>query len=509
MGRLGRDIRKRKLAKLLSSSLDEPMLKSISAISALQSGKKSAKNAFVDYPEEAVGSKIGSQFYIPPWTLETLVNEILSTPKMVAMTSQLRHDFFKNFRMLSTVVAKLENAEDGIFLATHDVFHEMHRIGQRQFPWQRGWLNAPAFYRSLKLYGSGKPAEYFRMNAGISVAEFTLVGMCLGGALSRSDHVDRYIDLSEIGVTAAQRDAAMAKLTIPHQEARDLARNMRNQNVQTAYKPSILRDFPIIVFGEHGNRLRSPIPDLIGYRFTTGLYLDVVGGGIEVSNHIGAEFENYCVEYLEAMLSPFEVSGEIAYGMKKARKRSPDVLVSERGTVILVAECKAKRMTLEARFADDPVAQAAIGYEEIAKGIFQIWRFFSHARLGLDGLPSVEPDCIGLVLTVDPWLMMARNQSKEVYDLANKQADAEGGIDIQDRRNIAVCLIDDVEFALQHGTADTFLTACRELTSGDKQGWILSVAHVAEGVLERPFPFHDRIGALLPWWDGFQDDAVS
>ena len=37
-------------------------------------------------------------------------------------------------------------------------------------------------------------------------------------------------------------------------------------------------------------------------------------------------------------------------------------------------------MSFEARFADDPVAEASVGFDELAKGIFQLWRFFSHAR---------------------------------------------------------------------------------------------------------------------------------
>lgn len=501
MGRLGRDVVKRKLTRRLQICLDEEMCIGIAAIAILQSGNSAPKNVFVDYPDEGIGSQIGSEYHLPLWTLETLTNELFSSYKQSPLKKQLRHDLYANYRALASLVMKLENAEDGIFLAKHDVFTEMHRIGQRQFPWQRGWLNGPALYRALAMYGSGQAATYFEREAGISISEFVLIGMWLGGALSRTGKANRDTDLSIVGVTANQLNAALTRLAISHERARSQARRMRERKMHTAYKPSILRDYPIIAFGEQGERLRAPLPDLIGCRITSGLYLDVVGGGPKVWKHIGDAFETYCVEYLQAMLSPLHVTGEVEYGPRKARFRSPDVLVSRDDNIVFVAECKAKRMTLEARFADDPVAEAATGYEEIAKGIFQIWRFFSHARRGLTSGPHVQHDCIGIVLTVDPWLTMARNQEKEVYQIAHRLADEAGEIEEQDRRQIAVCLIDDVEHALQHGTADSFLSACKELTSGDKRGWILSVAHVADQLGNRAFPFQDRIGDLLPWWN--------
>ena len=55
----------------------------------------------------------------------------------------------------------LRDLEDQEFGATSkakkiDIFIEMHRIGQRQFPWQRGGPNLADFYRPLYLYGQGR-----------------------------------------------------------------------------------------------------------------------------------------------------------------------------------------------------------------------------------------------------------------------------------------------------------------------------------------------------------------
>lgn len=503
MGRLGRDFRRGKLEALLGRADDEKMVRLVALVTAALGGAAGAAKAVTDLPEEAVGAEIGSSPYIAPWILETFVNELLAAPKQTGPIRgryrSVRTDSYAVLRRLTNLIISLENAEDGIFLAKHDVFTEMHRLTQRQFFWQRGVANAPALYRSLRLYGTGKAAEHFEREAGLSTSDFVKVGFWLASALSGREAVKRDTDLSEIGVSSTARERALARLALGHAEARERARWMRAGNLHTAYRPSLLRDYPVIAFGAASERLRAPLPELIIQRFTSGHYLDVVGGGAEVWTEIGERFEAYCVDYLTAVMAPLTVSGEYEYGPKKARRRTPDVLVTDGDELVLVAECKAKRMKFEARFAEDPVAEATAGYAEIARGIFQIWRFRADARRGVAGAPAMRDDCLAILLTVDPWLTMARNQEKDVLAAAHTLAD-EGGIAPEERCPVPVCLIDDVEHVLQQGTARTFLSACREVAYGEKAGWILSVAHAAELQEPRRYPFTDAIGEYLPWW---------
>lgn len=504
MTRLGRDTYRRKLERHLSQSLDEPMIGLISAVVGIQGGYDAPLGAVSDLPSEAIGAELGSPYHIPLWTMETLVNELLATSKVrkqgTGRTRLLRTDLFATLRMLHNILVKLENAEDRIFLQSHDVFYEMARIAQRQVPWQRGVENAPTLYRSLLLYGSGSAREFFEESTGISIADFVKVGTYLAGALGRSEWIDRRRDLTSVGITPEIREAALARFAIAHAEARARTAQVRLKGQHTAYRPSILRDHPIFAFGECSERLRAPISELITYRYTSGLYLDVVRGGGAVWTGIGNRFESYVRDYLKAMMAPYDVAGESMYGPKKARFRTPDVLISNGEKIVCAIECKAKRMSFEARFADDPMTEDARGFDEMAKGIFQLWRFFAHARRGLTAPLSVDEDCQAVIVTADSWLTLARNQGEQVLAAANRLADEDEQIAVADRRDIAFCQIDDVEFALQHGTADSFLGACREVASGEKKGWMLSVAHASDQNLERPYPFIDQIEELLPWF---------
>lgn len=503
MGRVGRDVYRRKLERHLSHGIDEDVVSLIARVVGAQAGSQDALLSIADMPREALNARLGSPHYIPPWTIETLVNELLTVPKLkdlgLGRTRVLDARRFHTLKVLISILVKLENAEDGVFLEKHHVLAEMARIAQRQFPWQRGVANAPHLYRSMLLYGKGSAREYFEADAGLSLPDFVKVGATLSGALRASEIVSRNRDLSQVGIVPEVREAALAKLAIPIAEARNRASALRKKRHHAAYSPSILRDYPIIAFGAVGERLRAPLPELIMYRYTSGLYLDVVKGGAAVWTDIGRRFETYVLEYLQAMMSPFKVTGEIEYGLKRHRFRSPDIFVAGEDGIVAVVECKAKRMTFDARYADDPVTAAALGFDELAKGIFQIWRFFAHVRQGLTGTLQVARECQGVIVTADSWLMMADSQAKSVVEAAHALADSAGNIKLEDRREIAFCQIDDVEFSLQHGSADSFLTACREISSGEKKGYILSVAHRAEQDGERPYPFLRRIPEVLPW----------
>lgn len=502
MTRLRRDMYRRKLEKYLSQCEDEPLIGLISAIVALQGGDSAPLNTVRDFPSQAIGAELGSPYHIPLWSIETLVNELLATPKARARETRpmrrLRTDRFNTLVLLHNTQIKLENAEDHLFLQSHDAFYTMSRIAQQQFAWQRGVRNAPTLYRSLLLYGSESAGEFFKKSTGISVADFVKVGMYLTSALGGRSWVDRRRDLTPIGITPEIREAALARFTIAHAEARVCANRMRLHRQQTAYRPSLLRNHPILAFGDNNVRLRAPIPELIAYRYTWGLYFDVVGGEGEVWKGIGHRFEIYVRDYLKVMMAPYDVAGESTYGSRKTQFRTPDVLISKAGKVVCAIECKAKRMSFQARFADDPVIEDARGFDEMAKGVLQLWRFFSHARSGrMSGL-RVDEDCQAVIVTADSWLALAPVQAKQVFKKAHHLADRCGDIPAEDRRDIAFYSIDDVERALQYGTADGFLATCREVASGDKKEFMLSIAHASEQGIKRPYPFIDRLEELLP-----------
>ncbi|WP_439633403.1 hypothetical protein [Glycocaulis sp.] len=513
MARLKRDYYKQKLHRLLSCSDDQGIFWLLATVTAALNGVAAAQEKLVGFPEEALGVKIGSPHYIPPWIIETIANELLSIEKNPTGFSRNRSLIYNNFylaRRLERLVVSLENAEDGIFLQSNDVISELHRITQRQFPWQRGFLNASTIYRSAFIYGGAESSSYFENNYDITLSDFVKIGFLLHSQLSKSCSLDRKIDLSPAGVSEESKYLALKLYALPHQSARVQAKLIQSENRHTAYKQSIFRRYPIISFGSNEERLLSPLPELIALRFTDGIYNDIVAGGPKVWDEIGRRFETYCFDYFREMLSPNPVRRELDFGPKGRRKASPDLIVYKNDEAILLIECKAKRQSFDAMFSEDPVSKAEQGYSEIAKGIFQNWRFISACRRGLKDTARLASDCIGIVVTMDPWLTFAPNQEAQMLSIAHKLANDAGDIEQCDRVPVPVIYIGDVEFALRNSDPSTFFQTLRDMIAKENRfGWVLPQSDLKASGQVKPYPFKDRMVEVLPWLAEFPSSKDS
>ena len=165
MSRLRRDINRKKLRELLASANDPAFFRMIWSVVAVQSGRPNKALPFLKFPLEAATEDISSKFAIYPWKLETLVNELLATPKRPVRskgpTRILDCTKFAAVSRLNHHLSEWESAEDGLTLQRVDVLREMHRLLQRQVEWQRGFLSGRHLYRAHFIYGGDKSKLFF------------------------------------------------------------------------------------------------------------------------------------------------------------------------------------------------------------------------------------------------------------------------------------------------------------------------------------------------------------
>jgi len=198
-----------------------------------------------------------------------------------------------------------------------------------------------------------------------------------------------------------------------------------------------LRRFPIISFGSRNERLRAPLPHLITLRTTSGIYYDLISGPARLRNEAAKRFESYSAKYIQSMLPSSCVKRSYKYRLRGNVVDTPDIFVTNQGEVVVVIECKATKLTFGAQFAEDPMSEAKSAYDEIVKGVFQIWRYFSHVRRGLVDTAAVNPDACGMILTLDTWLDMSRElQEGVIANAATLASDSDPEIIAQDRRSI-------------------------------------------------------------------------
>ncbi|EIZ78346.1 hypothetical protein WSK_3091 [Novosphingobium sp. Rr 2-17] len=500
----------RNFSQILSCADDEAFLLMVWGVNALQSGNPAGGSDVFPFgvPNEVITEDMSTGWSIYPWELETIANEILASPKSVYQSLACNR-----WETVPVIINLLRKIDDLDFLEKKDsinIFSELFRLGGRQFEWQRGYLTVPQFYRNIYIYGQGVCAEYFKYKHGIGINELTVVGFGMYASFMQRPNFTADGDFELLGVNNSMRDKALAILAAPLADLRQLAGREREKWNTMAYRPSILRRFPCVRYGRRIRKIRSPLPALILERITSGLFYDVIDGGGPVRDDYGRRFEQYALRYLRAMIPTIAAVPEASYKVAKNRYLTPDIIVSKQPSseVELAIECKSTRMSFGARFADEPATER--GYDDIVKGIFQLWRYFSHCRRGYVGR-TVASEAIGLVLTLDSWMVMNNAIMDEIFARASAMSDKNDPfIETQDRRPIAFCAIPDFEMTLTIGTTDTFLEAVRSATERDHLGGPLYNRHekiVDSDTLPRPYPFTD-LAELLPWWGIFEEGRI-
>lgn len=406
MSKFARDLYRKRLETLLGRADDVSFLALAWSVSALQSGQIDAASRHMHFRQEAVGTKLGSRDNIPPWMLETLINEFLRTPKERRIPGKsykvLDCTHMDQILAAHQLLLKLENAEDGVSRHRINILDELRRINHRQFDWQREVLSPARVYRSSFLYADGIADQFLRERHGLGVHDLSLAGFALFSVLKSEIAIHGPQSLPEIGLTAEIYQRALGVISQPIEQAKEQARRVRRFGQKTAYLPSVLRRFPVIKIDRVHDVIIAPLPELIIRRVTSGVSLDFFGAPKEVSEEIGKRFESYCHKILTRILSSFTVVPEFSYGSKKLTKKSPDIVVSSAKKIQMVVECKATGMTYDAKFSENPELAEKYKISDIGKGIFQIWRFFAHIRRGLVPDQTCEPESFGILLPVYP-----------------------------------------------------------------------------------------------------------
>ncbi len=352
------------------------------AVSVLQSDPSVDVRRYLNFPKEAETKESNSPHRIFKWEIETLVLLLLTTAKYVTKPGPNRLidcTQFEAMRHATNLLRALENSEYAALPENNDVLMEMHRIGHRQFAWQRGYATWERLYRFAFIYGQGNCAKYFHARNGLTIAEFLQVSFALFAVL-RLWPWTKQPNLGELGIDQMILDRALFLLSRPLNETRVEAKALIDKAsaqvpARIAYLPSALRQFPIIRLSEHGTMI-SPLPELIMFRATAGLYYDLRTGPQHLMAESNEQFELYTRNIIKEFCPRFDLLPSQDYGLKKSSFTTPDVLLLDGGLIAAVIECKAAKLTYEAQFRDNPIVEAANAYTQIIKGITQLWKFF-------------------------------------------------------------------------------------------------------------------------------------
>lgn len=518
VSRATRDYNRRRGAKrlaalrlMLSRCDDRGFLQLAWATNMLQSDLGSNVERYLTYPEAAATSDMGAEFAIHKWDIETILAVLLSTEKYVWRPHEQRFDYrydaFDNMATATNFLRDAENYEAGAYLERTNLMVEMHRIAHRQFGWQRGFATSERLYRFVYIYGQGACAAYFQQVHGLSIEDFLKVGFVLFTQLHHQPWA-KPVSVPEIGVDEELIGRALPLLSLDLADVRTetaalIGRMAEKGEQRLAYLPSALRQYPVIRDAKTDSYI-APLPQLIMSRMTSGLYYDLAGGPQHVLTEANNRFEQYARKVIAAFYPRFQVLSSQRYGPKKAGIDSPDVLVMDGDRVVAVVECKATKLTFEAQFADDPMATAKRAYDQLVKGVSQMWRFFSHARRGIYAGKPVSPTAHGVLLTMDAWMQMAGELRTAAQQAARDLLKDDPDVTDEDMRPIVFCSMQDLADVMIISTADQFLATLEKAVTNEYFGWGLREVRRNAGGEEVAQEFPLDPAELLPWWGQFR-----
>lgn len=500
----------RKLSELLGRADDAAFLQLSWAANALQSKKSPDVKKYINHPPEAKTEGKLSKYSIHQWEIETLINLLLIYPKQEASLGPEKILNCKEFGALCQVVntlRSLENSESAVSLHNNNILLELHRIGQRQFGWQRGYATTERLFRFVYVYGQGECAKYFETKHGLSIQQFIEASFILFAQLSTTpwSHPPH---TKEIEFDQNLINKSLSILSYPLNEIREKARNLyelqSKNNKRIAYLPSILRQFPIIS-SRKNETIISPLPELIIYRSTIGLYYDIRQGPQQLLAESNDRFEQYTKEIIQKFYPRFEVLPSRKYRIKKSREvDTPDVLIKDADEIKVVIECKGTKLTFDAQFAEQPAQTAEKAYKQIAKGVTQIWKFFSHVRQGIFTEFPVSANASGVLLTMDSWGQASSELQTEIILKAKELISDDHTITDEDMRPIIFCPTQELIDVLFISTEDQLLTTLTNAQTPEYQGWGLRQVrgNIGEEEITKEFPF--ETGELLGWMDRFK-----
>lgn len=100
---------------------------------AMQSGRPERARPLLVFPPEAATRDLASKFAVHPWKLETMLTEVLTTPKLKLLPNHPNRRLdcrkFEAIARATNALTSLENAEDGLTLERINVLREIPNAG--------------------------------------------------------------------------------------------------------------------------------------------------------------------------------------------------------------------------------------------------------------------------------------------------------------------------------------------------------------------------------------------
>ena len=315
------------------------------------------------------------QALLAEWTLEQITREVVQYAREEPQEGRR----LRQWGTLAQIANALRDLEGEIYarlVGGKKIHLEMMRISHRQFIWQQQRLNWRWIIRYHKLFNTPAIDAASQRATGLTIDHIHLIGMSYLGIFLTQAFAMQQINVEIPGLTQQHIDRFLRFTSLGVAELRNRLRAEHALDQGFAYRYSSLREFPLIQISAAGRtEIACPIPTLLFWRITTGLYyaLKDENGFLTA---FGQSFQDYAGEVLRHRISnnAMHVLGEAEFQVGRHRKDTVDWIIQQGDEGALFVECKTKRLTWASKAGLADLSALEQDIQKLAGAVVQIYR---------------------------------------------------------------------------------------------------------------------------------------
>lgn len=384
---------------------------------------------------------------ISEWELLLLAKEVLINGGDNGLS-------LKKWSVLTSVVnalKELENAIYGRFGSPRNVLIEMNRIAHRQFNWQVDSPNNSSFARYLVIFDTPEIDQISRDRTSVPVRLIFQYGLMLYGGFM--EHAIVKVPAEVPGIDRKTFERFLAFAGRPVLELAELLSAEQVFSSAFPYGYNSLHAYPLIAT-KNGQEdiLRCPLPTLLFWRVTRGLYYSLVDDP-RFGPLLGKSFQDYVGEALARAIQPANhtLLPEARYGPKALARDSVDWILLGENCAIFV-ECKAKRLSWRAKQSLDDIEPLLSDVAYLASAVVQTYKNFIDYRDGkFPHLPfDARRDVLLLIATLENWFILGPKMRELLQaSIVEKFAEARLPKDLLDQVPFSIIPVSELESGMQ------------------------------------------------------------
>ena len=413
-----------------------------------------------------------SEFHLEALCREVILNGI----EIGHANKTLRH-----WDTLARIINHLRDLEEFIasrYRTSALLMQELHRMAHRQFPWQASRPSAVNITRYYMIYEHPPLKRIIQTAIGLSPEELFLYGMALLGNFMQAFALNYPPNIQISGLSPNGLDRFLHHFSRNLSDLKKLLLGEHQMNDRFAYAYNSLRAYPLIKMIHKGNNsLVCPIPTILLWRFTSGVYYEIYDQpGFD--NAFGDAFQWYVGRVLEEGTHPEKtrVYPEREYRVGKDLKRTVDWIVDQDGAAIFV-EAKTKRMAQEAKVEIVHEAVLPNELDKLAAMVVQVYKSIRDYQAGwypdypFDAQRKIYP----IVVTLEDWFLMGPKLVNKVKEEVLRRMEKEGlSLNFLKEMPFSVCAIHEFEQAVQVMDIAGILSVMQKKVDDSRQEWTLS-----------------------------------